>query len=159
MIGLYKKIKPQIVKHSPFVTMERKGDLIDLNYCGINEVFEGEVVDSNGNIKYKKGAIFRVSLGFAMKMPKEKKANVYPRSGTRKNFNVILTNSVGQIDNSYQGTNDIWMAEFYAIADGEMNLGDRILQFEIVDRMPRVEFEEVSSLSKKNRGGFGSTGI
>ena len=149
----------KFVKHSPYVAFEQKGDLVDLNCCGLERIFKGNVKEKDGIIRYKKGDIFRVSLGFAMELPQNKKANVYPRSGTRKNFNVILTNSVGQIDNSYKGTDDIWLAEFYAIDDGEMELGNRILQFEIVDRMPKYKFEETKTLSEKNRSGFGSTGV
>lgn len=170
--------KVDIKLHSPFVTMDRYGDLVDLTFCGIDKVFEGEVevglvhrdfehlegtefgeTHNVQYIKYKKGAIFRVNLGFAMKMPSGKKANVYPRSGTRKNFGVLMTNSVGQIDNKYQGTNDQWRAELYAIQDGEMCVGDRILQFEIVDIQPKIEFNFVDKLDAKDRGGYGSSGI
>ena len=80
-----------------------------------------------------------------MEMPEGKRANVYQRSGTRKNFGVLLTNHVGIIDNAYNGTQDQWMAGFYAIEDGQMKLGDRILQFEIVDVMPKVEFNLCSA--------------
>lgn len=155
-----KPIKVDIELHSPHVTMKRKGDLIDLNYCGLNKVFNGEVIqDDYGTIKYKKGSIFRVSLGFAMRMPEGKKAEVYQRSGTRENFGVLLTNHVGQIDNAYNGSGDTWIAEFCAIQDGKMDLGDRVLQFEIVDVMPKVEINVVEKLGSTDRGGFGSTGV
>lgn len=170
-----KVIDVDVVLHSPYVTMTRKGDLIDLNYCGLVKSFEGEIedvklkrqrqTDSEENedslvdgIRYKKGAIFRVSLGFAMRMPEGKMAKMPPRSGTRSNYGVIMTNSVGQVDNAYQGTGDIWMAEFYAVQDGEMALGDRVAQFEIVDAMPEVIFNVVEALSSEDRGGYGSSG-
>lgn len=150
-------IKVNLVIKSPYVEMSRKGDLIDLNFCGLN-TFDGLLL-SGDKISYSQGAIFKVRLGFAMELPKGKMAKVYPRSGTRKNFGVILTNSVGNIDNDYNGNEDEWMAEFYAVEDGSMKLGDRILQFEIVDIMPKVEFNVVESFDNENRGGYGSSGI
>jgi dUTP pyrophosphatase len=140
--------------------LEKHGDLIDLRYCGVNKVFGGSVNYDfkTKKLKYKKGAIFRVNLGIAMNLPQGTKANVPPRSGTRKNFGVLLTNSVGQIDNNYNGTNDEWMAEFYAIQDGEMNLGDRVVQFEIIDAMRDYRFKQVDKLENINRGGYGSSG-
>lgn len=139
-------IKTKVVLHSPYVTMERNGDCIDLNFCGLDRVFrEGEGMCCNHGFKvecdmkddvlrYTKGSIFRVKLGFSMEMPKGKRANVYQRSGTRKNFGVLLTN------HNFNEYNSEYCAEFYAIEDGEMKLGDVILQFEIVDVMPTIEF-------------------
>jgi len=83
---------------------------------------------------------------------------VVPRSSTRKHFGVMLTNSIGIIDNSYCGDDDIWMAEFYAVQDGQMNIGDRILQFRLVKNGDPIEMEFVEHLGNENRGGFGSTG-
>lgn len=175
-------LKVDIIKHSPYATLERNGDLIDLNYCGLDRVFRGEINQALTDrefknkthdwkddytlvpkpvecITYNKGDIFRVSLGISMRLPEGKMAKVVARSGTRKNFNVMLTNALGQIDNGYQGTNDVWLAEFVALDNGIMALGDRILQFEITDVMPEVIFNEVKTLSLDDRGGYGSTGI
>lgn len=158
-------IKVDVKVVSPFVNMQRKGDLIDINCCDLIKTYKGRVryitdqeTERVTGIEYEKGSIFRVSLGFAMKMPPGKKAEVYQRSGTRKNFGVLLTNHVGQIDNSFQGNGDIWQAEFYAVEDGTMLFGERILQFEIVDIMPEVQFNYVDNLEAEDRGGFGSTG-
>ena len=95
-----------------------------------------------------------------MKMPQCYKANVYPRSGTFKNYGLLLTNSVGQIDNSYQGNEDEWCGMFYATREGIMNYDDRILQFEVVPQaMNNVVFDFVEELGDTNRGGYGSTGV
>lgn len=132
------------------------GDLVDLRASRI--FINGE--EKSFPCKYKFRDVVFVKLGFAMKMPPEKKANVYPRSGTFKNYGLLLTNSVGQIDNKYQGNDDEWCAMFWATREGEMNYNDRILQFEVVDRaMEKVVFEEVNELSKENRGGYSSTGV
>lgn len=132
------------------------GDLVDLRTSRIK--VNGE--EKTFPCEYRFGDTVFVKLGFAMKMPPEKKANVYPRSGTFKNYGLLLTNSVGQIDNKYQGNDDEWCAMFWATRDGIINYDDRILQFEVVDRvMENVTFEEVIELNNINRGGFSSTGV
>ena len=40
----------------------------------------------------------------------------------------------------------------------EIHRGDKICQFRIIEKMPRVNFIEVESLNNPDRGGFGSTG-
>lgn len=132
------------------------GDLVDLR---VSRIFVNDV-EKSFPCQYFCGDTVFVKLGFAMKMPPNKKANVYPRSGTFKNFGIILTNSVGQIDNKFQGNEDEWCGMFWAAKAGVMNYDDRILQFEVVDRaMEGVTFEEVEELSNENRGGYSSTGV
>lgn len=132
------------------------GDLVDLRVSKV--IKNGEEVEFP--CKYKFGDVLFFKLGFAMKMPQEKKANVYPRSGMFKNYGFILTNSVGQIDNAYQGDNDEWCAMVWCTRDGGIEYNDRILQFEVVDRvMEGVKFIEVEELSQVNRGGYSSTGV
>lgn len=132
------------------------GDLIDLRVSTVKK--NGEKVSFP--CKYKAGDVLFFGLGFAMKMPPNKKANVYPRSGMFKNYGFLLTNSVGQIDNSYCGSEDEWKAMVWCTRDGEINYNDRILQFEVVDRvMENVEFEIVDKLEDDCRGGYSSTGV
>lgn len=133
-----------------------KGDLIDLRASKI--LVNGE--EREFPCEYKFGDTVFVKLGFAMKMPKGFKANVYPRSGTFKNYGLLLTNSVGQIDNSYCGNDDEWCGMFYAAREGVMDYNDRILQFEVVPQaMNNVEFDFVEELGEANRGGYSSTGV
>lgn len=109
-----------------------------------------------------------VSLGVSMKLPDNYEAHIAPRSSTFKNFGIIQTNSIGIIDNSYSGTNDIW--KFPALClDGKdtvngrlgtmLHKNDRICQFRIMKRQKPIVFETVDKLDTENRGGFGSTGI
>jgi len=132
---------------------EQNGDWIDLRmHChecnsGIHPI-----------IKYKKGDIFKVSLGFAAELPKGYHAQVVARSSTRKHFGVMLTNAIGIIDESYMGDNDIWKAEFISVEDGEMKRGDRIVQFRLVRNGDPIEIEFVEHLGNPDRGGYGSTG-
>lgn len=136
-----------------------KGDLIDLRASTIKINGEDKELKENGVVKYKAGDVVFVGLGFAMEMPKGYKANVYPRSSTFKNYGLILTNSVGQIDNTYCGNDDEWKVMLYALKDGEIAYNDRIVQMEVMKAMPsQVNILTVKSLGGSNRGGYGSTG-
>ena len=140
-------MKIQIKYHNSNIPKLKKltqGDLIGL--------YAAETVE----LKAGEGGL--ISLGVSMKLPCGYKAQVYPRSSTFKTWGVLQTNSVGQIDNSYCGNNDIWKYPVYATRDTTILEGDRICQFEIVPIMADIEIEEVDSLDGTNRGGFGSTG-
>lgn len=131
-------------KRIPKLLITKKGDWIDLY--------------SATEISYKTGDCFRILLGVSMQLPKGYEAHIRPRSSTFSNFGVLLTNSVGVIDNSYCGDNDIWKAEFVALRDGEIKRGERLVQFRIFENQSKIEFEEVEQLSENSRGGYGSTG-
>ena len=122
----------------------QKGDLIDLR--------------SAEDVELKKGEFKLIPLGVGMKLPEGYKANVYPRSSTFNNFGIIMTNSVGQIDNSYSGDNDEWKFPALAMRDTVIHKNDRICQFEIQKIQPEIEFIEVEKLDDTDRGGVGSTG-
>ena len=111
------------------------------------------------DVVLKKGEFKLIPLGIAMKLPEGYEAHVVPRSSTFKNFGVIMTNSVGIIDNSYCGDGDQWYFPALAIRDTEIHKNDRICQFRIMKNQPVIEFAELEHLEFGNRGGFGSTGI
>ncbi len=111
------------------------------------------------NVTLKKGDFKLISLGVAMALPEGYEAHLVPRSSTFKNFGVIQANSVGIIDNSYCGDNDVWCFPAFAVRDTEIRVNDRICQFRIVKNQPAVGFDEVVFLEGNDRGGFGSTGM
>lgn len=110
------------------------------------------------SVELKAGEFKLISLGISMQLPNMFEAWIVPRSSTFKNFGIIQTNSMGIIDNSYCGDNDIWRFPAYAVRDTVIHKGDRICQFRIVRNQPEIIFEEVKKLEGKERGGFGSTG-
>ena len=150
-----------------------KGDWIDVRACNIKVVKNTKglkeesdslttTLDSQGNIKsiyYKKGDVLKIKLGFSMELPIGYEAYVLPRSSTFKNYGLLLVNSEGIIDESYCGNNDEWMMIFYATRDGEIELGERMGQFRIQEKMPTLQFIEVEDLGNEDRGGIGSTGV
>ena len=110
------------------------------------------------NVSLKKGDFKLIKLGVSMKLPEGYEAHVLPRSSTFKTWGILQANSCGIIDNSYSGSNDIWMFPALATRDTEIKVNDRICQFRIMKNQPELSFEEVEFLDKEERGGFGSTG-
>lgn len=130
------------------------------NIPKLKKIEQGDLIDlyAAETVELKAGESCLISLGVSMKLPDGYKAQVYPRSSTFKTWGILQTNSVGQIDNSYSGDNDIWRYPVYATRDTVINEGDRICQFELVPIMEGIEIEVVDKLGDVNRGGFGSTG-
>ena len=106
----------------------------------------------------KAGEFKLISLGISMKLPNGYEAIIAPRSSTFKNYGIIQTNSIGVIDESYCGNEDVWKMPVYATKDTRININDRIAQFRIIKHQPSITFKEVDQLKDSNRGGFGSTG-
>lgn len=135
----------------------------------LKSIEKGDWIDlyANKEIFIPKGQRAMIPLGIAMELPKGYEAHIVPRSSTFKTWGIILVNSIGIIDNSYNGDNDQWHFPAYClesrtIVDGRegtlIQKGDRICQFRIVENQPSIEFIEVESLGNEDRGGFGSTG-
>lgn len=99
-----------------------------------------------------------IPLGVSMKLPEGYEAHIVPRSSTFKTWGIIQTNHMGVIDESYCGDNDQWMMPVFATRAVIIHKNDRICQFRIVKKQPKISFQEVDSLGEENRGGFGSTG-
>jgi dUTP pyrophosphatase len=126
----------------------------------LEKIAVGDLIDLRcaEDVDMKQGEYKLVSLGIAMQLPEGYEAHVVPRSSTFKKWGILQANSVGIIDNSYSGTNDIWRFPAIAMRDTVINKNDRICQFRIIKRQPTVEFNEVDTLDSVDRGGFGSTG-
>lgn len=121
-----------------------KGDFIDLRAAETIELMPME---------------FRlISLGVSMQLPEGYHAELVPRSSTFKKYKILQTNSIGIIDNSYCGDNDIWKLPALAVSHTVITKGDRIAQFRIVKNSEPVRFEKVDTLGNEDRGGFGSSG-
>ncbi len=110
-------------------------------------------------VTMKAGEFAMISLGVGMKLPDGYEAHVLPRSSTFIKYGIILTNSMGIIDNSYSGNEDCWRFPAYALRDTHIPKGDRIAQFRIMYRQPEIDILEVDHLDEISRGGFGSTGV
>ena len=109
-------------------------------------------------VELKQGDFKLIPLGVAMELPNGYEAHIAPRSSTFKNFGIIQANSVGVVDQSYCGDNDMWKFPAIAMRDTIIHKNDRICQFRIMRNQPEIVFKEVEKLAGKDRGGFGSTG-
>ena len=138
----------QIIYHDPNMPklefIEGKSDWIDLR--------------ARIGGSFKAGDFALIDLGISMKLPEGYEAHIAPRSSTFKNYGIIQTNSVGVVDNSYSGTNDIWKMPCYFTRDTLIKPYDRICQFRLIKKMDSVNFIETDCLESIDRGGFGSTG-
>ena len=109
-------------------------------------------------VELKAGDFKLIPLGVAMQIPEGFEGHLAPRSSTFKTWGLIQTNSVGVIDCSYCGDEDMWRMPVYATRDTVIHVNDRVAQFRIIENQPKILFEEVESLGNDSRGGFGSTG-
>ena len=125
------------------LSLEKKGDWIDL--------YAAETVEM------KQGEHKLIHLGVAMKLPEGYEAHIVPRSSTFKKWGIIQANHVGIIDNSYSGPEDWWKMSVIAMRDTVINKDDKICQFRIMERQPKIAFVE-GKMTDPSRGGFGSTG-
>lgn len=126
----------------------------------LEKISKGDWIDLRAaeTVEIQAGGFRLIPLGVAMELPKGYEAHIAPRSSSYKHFRTLQTNSVGVVDNSYKGDNDQWLYPVYATEDTIINKGDRICQFRIMEKMPEIQFTEVTSLDNEDRGGHGSTG-
>lgn len=144
----------------------KKGDWIDLLVCE-NLISNAPNITKNGEVNFN---TILISLGISMELPKGYEAHILPRSSTFKKTGLLLTNSMGIIDCSYAGMNDIWKANCLCTRNCPIRKDDVLFQFKIVLSQKatfwqkikwlftnKIKFEKVDALSSVNRGGFGST--
>lgn len=126
----------------------------------IKAIDKGDCIDlyAAERVELKAFESAKISLGISMKLPDGYKARLAPRSSTFDNWGIIQTNSIGIIDNSFCGENDIWRMPVLAMRDTIIEIGDKICQFEIVEKMEKPNIIKVDRLGSPDRGGFGSTG-
>ena len=110
------------------------------------------------NVSLKKGDFKLIDLGVAMQLPQEYDAIIIPRSSTFKKYGLLLVNSPGYIDNSYNGSEDWWFAAVYATRDIEIPKGTRCFQFRLIKTQPALHTVTSDTLGDVNRGGCGSSG-
>ena len=130
------------------------------NMPKLEKIDKGDWIDLRASVggSFKAGDFALIDLGVSMRLPDGYEAHIAPRSSTFKNWGIIQTNSIGVVDNSYSGTNDVWKMPCFFTRDTVIEPNDRICQFRIVKKMEPVSFTEVTGLNSTDRGGFGSSG-
>ena len=121
------------------------------------------------NVTLHEGDFKLNSLGVSIKLPKGYEAIIVPRSSTFGRYGIIMTNSIGIIDESYSGNNDIWKLPVLATRTITIPKGTPIAQFEIVLSQKAtvwqklkwlfsngIKLQRIYLVSNANRGGFGT---
>lgn len=167
------KIQIKLFEGAEPLEIKEQGDWFDLK-CKENVVMTGPFANTlNGN-RTKRDVEFnyqQIPLGVAMKLPDGCEAIVNPRSSTFRKWGILLANSQGVIDHTYQGDGDEWQFPAIALRDVNIPAGTSIAQFRIQLSQRAtfwqklkfylssgVEIEYVEKLDAPNRGGIGSTG-
>lgn len=167
------KIKVKVLRPECRIERNKKGEWIDLHSAEEIDVHRPKTTGVQDTLEAEDVLFYHImiDLGIAMELPKYFEAIIAPRSSTFKSFGIIQANSVGVIDSSYCGDNDIWKFPAISLRKGGIKVGDRIAQFRIRPGQfapwwvklkwlftSKIEFEYVSHLGNSDRGGFGSTG-
>ena len=172
------KIKIKEVTPGCMPEILKVGDCIDL-MTSEEYILKGPYIKKYSKYKGNNKVIERIGevsfqyalldLGVVIELPKGFEAKVYPRSSTFKKWGILLANSVGIIDNSYCGPNDIW--KFPALATHSVTIpkGTPIAQFKIQLSQkatiwqklrwlfsPKIEIVKVDELHNEDRGGLGT---
>lgn len=161
LIDAGKNFADALVKNTEdLLTAKIRIRYIDKDMPRLKKIKQGDWIDLSNveTVNLKAGEFAYINLGVAIELPTGYEAIMAPRSSTFKNWGVIQTNSIGVIDSSYCGNDDIWMMPVYATRDIEIPAYTRIAQFRIQKIQPACIIEEVQFLDNKNRGGLGSTG-
>lgn len=111
------------------------------------------------DVELKAGDFKLIPLGVAMRLPEMYEAILAPRSSTFKNWGILQANSIGVIDNSYSGPNDMWKLAVYATRTVFIPKDTRLCQFRIQPMQLPIKFHVVERLDGEDRNGFGSTGL
>ena len=100
-----------------------------------------------------------VGTGLYIELPEGYEAQVRPRSGLAIKSGISLSNCVGTIDEDYRGEICVGLINL-SNENFTVHRGDRIAQM-LIAPVVKAEIEVVEELSitQRQEGGFGSTGI
>lgn len=111
------------------------------------------------DIVLKPGERVLIPTGILVGIPEGFEAEIRPRSGLALKYGVTILNAPGTIDSDYRGEIKVILINLGNM-DFIVRNGDRIAQM-VFKNVVRVSWEVVEELpeTKRNKGGFGSTGI
>ncbi len=110
-------------------------------------------------VRLKPNEIFLVPTGIAIELPEGYEAQIRPRSGLALKHGITVLNTPGTIDADYRGEIGVILINL-GKDTFVIDRGMRIAQMVIAPVM-KADFVEVKEISetKRNSGGFGSTGV
>ncbi|OGH91970.1 MAG: dUTPase [Candidatus Magasanikbacteria bacterium RIFOXYD2_FULL_39_9] len=100
-----------------------------------------------------------IPTNIIVEIPKGYMLILASRSSTPKKKGLLVPHGIGIIDQDYCGEKDELLLQVYNFTDQEVPVarGERMGQAVFV-RIDQGEWEEVTEMTEKNRGGFGTTG-
>ncbi len=147
----------------------------DINYNNLSTILKGDWIDifTNEDVEIKKGTTDFVSTGLNLIMPPGIECHLLLRSSTPKKYGVMLAHSMGIIDNSFRGPDDIIKLHLYSFKKNIfIPKGTRIAQVKFVPSQKatiwqklkwlfsrKLRFKCVETNTSENRGGYGSTDL
>ena len=149
----------------------------DEKYGELEEIKKIEIGDwidlyTAENVNVTPGTYVKIPLGISVSIPHGYTMLLAPRSSTFSKYNLILTNSIGIIDESYCGDQDMLYALMFSpLRENDLKVyvdekvllpyvihkGTRLVQFTLV-KQTDFSMTKVDKLDGPNRGGIGSTG-
>lgn len=81
------------------------------------------------DVSLKAGEFHLIDLGISVQLPEGFEMITAPRSSTFKRWGIIQVNSIGVVDESYCGDNDVLRMPVLATRDTEIHVNDRVCQF------------------------------
>jgi dUTP pyrophosphatase len=111
------------------------------------------------NITIAAGEVALVPTGLVIEVPAGLFLGIFARSSTPLKRGLMVANGVGVVDSDYCGPADEIKIAVINVTEAPVKVkqGDRLAQG-ILLPAPRVEWEEVTDLQPRSRGGFGATG-
>jgi dUTP pyrophosphatase len=99
-----------------------------------------------------------IPLNIAVEIPEGYWVMMAARGSTHK-AGIMLVNGIGIFDWDFRGDNDEYHLAAYNFTDQPVIIekGQRVAQM-MIQKLERIEFEEVEALTEPDRGKFGSTG-
>ncbi|MCL3837319.1 dUTP diphosphatase [Aeromicrobium duanguangcaii] len=114
---------------------------------------------ANVDLTLEPGERALVPTGVAIALPEGFAGFIHPRSGLALRHGLSVVNTPGTIDAGYRGEVKVLLINHDLREPVQIRRGDRIAQL-VVQRVERVRFVEVDTLSDSVRGagGYGSSG-
>ena len=105
------------------------------------------------------GEVRLVPTGLVIEVPEGMFLGIFARSSTPLKRGLMVANGVGVIDADYCGPADEVKVQVLNFTSSPVTIGsgDRIAQGLLLP-ITRVEWNEVATIGRDSRGGFGSTG-
>jgi dUTP pyrophosphatase len=105
------------------------------------------------------GEVRLVPTGLVIEVPEGMFLGIFARSSTPLKRGLMVANGVGVIDADYCGPADEVKVQVLNFTSSPVTIGagDRIAQGLLLP-ITRVEWNEVTTIDRDSRGGFGSTG-